>query len=336
MTNGTIHSLKEKIGGALKQFHNFEDSKTGKRVFKIVSFVFTAAIASYLIYKLTLIGWDNVWESLPQTPWFYILLLAMFFCLPLFQVLIYRVAWKVNSGDLFLALLNKRVLDKDVLGYSGEAYLYLWARKNVDKPEKEILHVLKDNVILSSTASTLVAVSLLGAFFAFGSVKLPEEWVNPSAFHIAVLVLIVILVVGLAVKFRKSILFLKRKQILTIFFLHIARLLVVQGLQVIQWAVVMPEVPLINWMTLLAAQIIITRIPLLPSRDLIFMGTGIEMSEFISISSSSMAGMLLASSVISKILNLMFFFFVFLAFRKKKMKQEQNRMTGTSRQGPQE
>jgi hypothetical protein len=66
-------------------------------------------------------------------------------------------------------------------------------------------------------------------------------------------------------------------------------------------------------MTLLAVQIMITRIPLLPSRDLIFLGTGIEMSGFINVSTSSMAGMLLASSVLNKILNLVFFVLVFLA-----------------------
>lgn len=300
------------------RFEVFEESRIGKRVLRLLSVFFTVSIIAYLVYKLTLIGWDNVWESLPQTPWFYILLLAIFFTLPVFQVFIYRVAWKVKPWDLFLGLLNKRVLDKDVLGYSGEMYLYAWARKYVDKPDKEILHVLKDNVILSSAASTLVAVVLLVIFFVFGQVSIPEEWMNPNVTLLVVLGFCAVLVIGLAVKFRKRILFLKRKQILAIFGLHICRLLVVQGLQVIQWMVVMPEIPLTNWLTLLAAQIIITRIPLLPSRDLIFMGTGIEMSQFINVSTSSMAGMLLASSVLNKILNLIFFILVFFTRQKRK------------------
>jgi hypothetical protein len=309
---------KQWLSSLRGRFHSFEQSPAGKRVMRLVSLGFTTAVIAYLVYKLTLIGWGNVWESLPQTPWFYILLLAMFFVLPVFQVFIYRMAWKIKPWDLFLALLNKRVLDKDVLGYSGEMYLYVWARKNVDKPEKEILHVLKDNVILSSAASTLVAVVLLLIFLAFGRVSLPEKWLNSNITLLAVLVFCAVLVTGLTFKFRKSIFFLKRKQILAIFGLHICRLLVVQGLQVIQWVVVMPEIPLTNWLTLLAAQIIITRIPLLPSRDLIFMGTGIEMSQFIDVSTSCMAGMLVASSVINKILNLAFFILVFFTLRKRK------------------
>ncbi|NIM16782.1 MAG: hypothetical protein GTO45_32735 [Candidatus Aminicenantes bacterium] len=309
---------KKFLSNLKARFDAFEESRTGKRVLRLLSLFFTASIIAYLVYKLTLIGWDNVWESLPQTPWFYILLLVMFFTLPVFQVFIYRVAWKVRPWHLFLGLLNKRVLDKDVLGYSGEMYLYVWARKYVDKPDKEILHVLKDNVILSSAASTLVAVVLLVIFFVFGQVSIPEEWMNPNVTLLVVLGFCVVLVIGLAVKFRKRILFLKRKQILAIFGLHICRLLVVQGLQVIQWMVVMPEIPLTNWLTLLAAQIIITRIPLLPSRDLIFMGTGIEMSQFINVTTSSMAGMLLAASVLNKILNLIFFILVFFTLRKRK------------------
>jgi hypothetical protein len=245
--------------------------------------------------------------------------MVMFLSLPVFQVLIYRAAWKVNvkPRELFLALINKRVLDKDVLGYSGEMYLYFWARKNVKQPDKEILHVLKDNVILSSAASTLVALVLLILFFALGRVKLPGEWVNPNIIHVVVLAFCGVLIIGLVITFRKRILFLKRKEILAIFGLHICRLLFVQGLQVVQWAVVMPEIPILNWMTLLAVQIIITRIPLLPGRDLVFMGTGIEMSELINVSTPSMAGMLLASSVLNKILNLFFFVMVFLSTRKR-------------------
>jgi hypothetical protein len=312
--------IKKFFKDLLQHFKALEESSLGKQVIRMFTILFTAAIIAYLVYKLTLIGWDNVWHSLPHTPWFYILLLAMFFSLPVFQVMIYRVAWKVDVKPwaLFLALLNKRVLDKDVLGYSGEMYLYLWARKNVKQPDKEILHVLKDNVILSSAASTLVAVSLLILFFTLGRVQLPKKWVHPNITHITVLVFCGVLITGLAITFRKRILFLKRKEILAIFALHIGRLLFVQGLQVIQWAVVKPEIPILNWMTLLAVQIMITRIPLLPSRDLVFLGTGIEMSAFIEISTSSMAGMLLASSVINKVLNLVFFIVVFFSKGKRK------------------
>lgn len=308
---------KESPGGffahSIGAFQKFEESIAGKRIIKAISIFFTVAIAVYLVYKLTIIGWLKVWESLPKTPWFYLLFMGTFFCLPIFQVFIFRVAWKVSRWELFLALLNKRVMDKEVLGYSGDMYMYIWGRKRIGKPDREILHVLKDNAIISSIASTIVAISLLGIFFLFGRVVLPREWANPSFIHVTVIIFCVILVVVLAVRFRKSLLFLDRSAILKITGLHFARLLVVHSLQMLMWIVVMPEIPITHWMTLMAMQIIIERIPLLPSRDLLFMGAGIEMSEFIRVSTSSMAGMLLASSVLNKVFNLFFFIIVHFA-----------------------
>lgn len=302
----------------LRRLKAWGETPSGKRTAKLAGLLFTIGIALYLAYKLTLIGWHKVWQALPVTPWFYVLMLGIFFCLPFFQVMIYRVAWngRTAAWPLFLALLNKRALDKDVMGYSGEVYLYAWARKHVGQSGKVTLQTMKDNVILSSTASTIVAAVLLAIFFAMGRVHLPEKWVSPVFLFIIIFALVGVPAGVLIFKFKKSILFLPMKPVLVIFGLHIIRLLVVQGLQVIQWAVVMPEIPLTNWFTLLAAQIIISRLPLLPSRDLIFLGTGLELSTFISINTSAMAGLLLAASVLSKTLNLFFFIVVFWITRK--------------------
>ena len=78
--------IKNFFKNLLQSFKAFEEKPAGKRVIRLLSILFTTAIAVYLVYKLTLIGWDKVWQRLPHTPWFYLLLLAMFFSLPLFQV----------------------------------------------------------------------------------------------------------------------------------------------------------------------------------------------------------------------------------------------------------
>lgn len=301
----------------LIRFQNSAAGKWGARVFSLAA---TTAIIAFLLYKLTLMGWDNVINSLPLNPWYYILILAIFFTLPVFQVFIFRVNWKISRWELFLVTLNKRVLDREVLGYSGEMYVYFWARKRLGASDREILHVIKDNAIISSVASTLAAVALLGVFFAFERVSLPREWANPSFYQITVIIFCLILVAGLAVRFRKNILHLNRRDVMTIFFYNMIRLVVIHGLQLIQWIVIMPETPPINWMTLMAWQIIIERIPLLPSRDLLFVSTGIEMAGLIHVSSSAMAGLLLVNSVVYKILNL--FFFIFTYFSLKHIKKE--------------
>ena len=77
--------------------------------------------------------------------------------------------------------------------------------------------------------------------------------------------------------------------------------------QVVQWMVVMPEVSLQTWFSFLAVLLVISRIPLLPSRDLIFVGAGIELSRFLDVPPAPIAGMLLVQSVLDKLLNLVLF-----------------------------
>ena len=299
-----------------KHLSTFNQSSAGKILTKTLSVGFTLLIVSYLIFKLTKIGWREVLDSLPTTPWFYIILVLMFFSLPVFQVFIYGLTWKKPRFSLFPPLLKKQVLDKNLIDLSGDMYLYFWAQKHLQIKNKDIFHVLKDNVILSSAASTSVAVVLLIAFICFGLIALPNDWNGLKFNPVVVLILVVILILALVFKFRKNIFFLEKKVILSVLGLYVIRFLLIFFLQVIQWAVVLPEIPLIRWFTLLAVQIITSRIPLFPNRDLIFFGVGLEVSQWIGIPFQEMAGMLLASSVLNKLFNLLSFILVSLSLRK--------------------
>ncbi len=53
--------------------------------------------------------------------------------------------------------------------------------------------------------------------------------------------------------------------------------------------------------------LIISRIPVIPNRDLIFLGAGVGLSGIVHISSAGVASMLVAITVLNKILNLAFF-----------------------------
>ncbi len=313
--------MKKYLTEFRKHLSVFSQSSAGKILTKTLSIGFTLLIVSYLIFKLTKIGWREVLDSLPTTPWFYIILVLMFFSLPVFQVFIYGLAWKKPRFPLFPALLKKQVLDKNLFDLSGDMYLYFWARKHLQMKNKDIFHVLKDNVILSSAASTLVAVVLLIAFICFGLIALPNDWNGLKFNPVVVLILVVIFIFALFFKFRKSIFFLEKKVILYVLGLYVVRFLLIFFLQVIQWVVVLPEVPLIRWFTLLAVQIITSRIPLFPNRDLIFFGVGLEVSQWMGIPFPEMAGMLLASSVLNKSFNLVSFMLVSLSFRKDRPRE---------------
>lgn len=300
-------TLKLRFARLRVYWKRFSESRRGKQILWWGRQILTASIAGYLIYRMTLIGWGEIWSSLPRTPWFYVIFAGIYLCLPFFQALIFSVIWGTSLPSLFPATLKKRVYNKDVLSYSGDVYLYFWGRRNLEVPDRDILHHIKDNAIVSSVASTFVAFGLLAVFLFTGYIALPDFIARHEVAYTIGAVAVAVIGGVAAVNFRKAVFGLPGRLLLTIFGLHLARLLITQGLQVLEWKVVIPDVELQIWFTFLAVQIITSRIPLLPSRDLIFMAAGIELAGIIQVPKAAIAGLLGVHSVLDKSLNLMLF-----------------------------
>ncbi|MDX1638076.1 MAG: hypothetical protein R3281_08915, partial [Balneolaceae bacterium] len=91
-----------------------------------------------------------------------------------------------------------------------------------------------------------------------------------------------------------------------------------------------PEIPLYIWFTYMSIKIISTRIPFIPSRDLLFIGASLELSKLLNVSDAGIAGILLAGNVLSKLMNLGLY--LFLSFqgklvRKKPAEEEESEST---------
>jgi len=283
----------------------FWRTATGQNLVRIGAAMFTLGIVLYLVDQISQIGWLEVWEEAPTTTWFYILFGLMYLTLPTFESIVYSILWNVPPHRSFLALLKKRVYSRSLIDYSGEAYLYLWARQRVDLPERQLLATIKDSVLVSVAASTAVAGVLLGGLLLGGLLILPADLTRPYISSSLAIVLGVATLGFAAFKFRHHILFLPTEVLKKIMVLHVGRLLLLQVLQVAQWMVVYPDVPLQTWFTLLAAQLVLYRIPFLPQRDLVFMGVGLQMAQWIDFTTASMAGLLLTVSVLEKVANLL-------------------------------
>ena len=123
-----------------------------------------------------------------------------------------------------------------------------------------------------------------------------------------------VLLVVLAIRFRKSVIAIPGKLVRQLFGIHVGRLILVQTLQVLQWIVVMPEVPLTAWFTLLSAQIVANQIPLIPAKDLLVVAASAELAGWLELSASGITGMLLVTAVLDKVVN--FILFSYLSARK--------------------
>ena len=306
---------------ARARWRAFRKTRRGRRTLIGLRYLLTAAIIGYLAYRMAAIGWADIWASLPRTPWFYILFGAIYLTLPIFQAIIYGLIFRTSPWALFPAALKKRVYNKDVMSYSGEVYLYFWARERVDLPALRILHGIKDNTIVSSITATTVALSLLATFFFSGLVVLPEFLVEHEVAYSAAVIAVLGGMVALGVRFRRSILKLSGAMLLSLFALHAARLLLIQGLQVTQWVVVAPEMPLQSWFTFLAVQIIAESIPFVPSRDLVGVGFAIEVARATQVPEALIASLMLVHSVMDKALNLLLFVGVSMWDRKTMARQ---------------
>ena len=267
----------------------------------------TGAIAAYLIYRVGRIGWTTVWEALPRTPWFYVLFAGIYLVQPLTQALIYQTVWPTSFRTLLPGALVKRVYDREVLSYSGDVYLYFWGRRRLSLSVHDAFHTIKDNAIVSSIASTGIAFGLLAAFVMTGAVPLPETIAsNLWAFAIGGGLLLVVVGIALS-KLRHSMFVLPVSVLGILFGLNAARILTAQALQVTQWSIVEPSVPLGVWFTFLAVQIMTGRIPLLPSKDLLFVAVSLELAGTVEVPTALIAGLLGVQSVLDKGTNFIVF-----------------------------
>lgn len=285
------------------RFEAWAGTPVGRRTLKLLRHGVTLAVLVYLVYQMTRIGWGRIWASLPTTPWFYVLFLALYVLLPVFQSVGYGLIWNRSFSFLFPALIKSGVYNKEVLDYSGEMYLFSWAQARLARSDGEIAHHIKDNTIVSSVASTTNAVLLLSIFLASDLVRFPmlsgRTWVYMVAGIVGVVALIAV-----GVRFRRSVFALSGRLLLALFALYFGRLLLLQGLQVTQWVVAIPQVAVQTWLTFLAVQIITKRIPLMPSPDLLFMAVGLEMAGSAPVPEAGLAGVLAVHSVLDKGLGL--------------------------------
>ena len=262
------------------------------------------AILGLIIYQLTDIGWGEVLQSLPVNPLFYILFGVLFISLPVAEVFIYRRLWTFNRWQGFKAFITKWVYNHEVVGYSGEFYLFLWARKRVGLGDRQIFRHIRDNSIISSVTSNLVAITLLLVLLYTGTLDLSHLLDDTAPLYIVAGIVVLVVATALVIQFRRYIFDLPLPKAAAIFGIYMTRFLLHHAGMVLMWMAAIPGIPLPVWLTFLAMLIVINRIPFMPSKDLFFMWAGLEYARGLDVSIAAIAGMLLVYSALHKVVNL--------------------------------
>ncbi len=307
---------------ALKErWTRFRQDPRTKKASRWLQRLIVFGILVLIVYQLMDIGWQEVLRSLPRNPLFYLLFLLIYLSLPVAELFIYRQVWPLRAVDGLSAFLTKKVYNHELIGYSGEFFLFLWGRKRVQKSDKEVFKNIRDNAILSSITSNLVAVVLLVMLLYTGRIDLSQILDDTGPIYIAAGVLVFIVVATVLYYFRRYLFALPPRKTVIVASIYLGRFLLHHLLILMMWAVAIPGTSWAFWFTFLALYIVVNRIPFLPSKDLVFMWAGIEFARAGDVTLASIAGMLLVFSALNKVMNLSIFTWLTYVARDSEMDQ---------------
>lgn len=229
-----------------------------------LSGLLSVAFVVTIIWKLREFGFAQSLETLPTGVTFWFAFGSYYLALPLSEWFIFRRLWKI-PGAGFVALLRKMVSNEVLLGYSGEIYFYTWARARANLTTAPF-GAIKDVSILSALAGNSITLVMMGAAWPLVGTVAPQ-------FHAKAVLLSAGAMLGvsmLVLLFRSRVFSLPNVQLRGIFAIHIARLVATTILSGIMWHAALPDVSF-AWLILLATlQLLVTRLPFVPNKELVF------------------------------------------------------------------
>jgi hypothetical protein len=261
----------------------------------------------FLVAKLSAVGWGEVMEALPTSPLFYGCFLLRYFAAPLSEIPAYELVWRRSLWTHISAFLRKRVYNYSVLGYSGEAFFALWARRRLDLSDRDIMVGIKDNNLISALVSNVMTVGLVALLGATGMLG-DGLRAFPGASVLFAIAFVTALALSLAVlAFRRKLIDLPRGVMPKLIGLHGARAAFVAVLQIGMYAAAIPGVSPMAWLIFISLQLVLSRIPFTPNQDIVYLTAALHLANAVGAPPSNLAGMLVAEAGLSQALNFAFF-----------------------------
>lgn len=274
------------------------------RVRKGLHYAFLAVVFLVLVWRTYNLGWASVLTSMPSSPWFYVIFAGIYMSLPMAEFVIYRSQLALPGFLILKQLLIKRVLNKELFGYAGDVYYSVSSARALEVDLKETGKIVKDVAIVSAISSTTWTLSFFCLYFVLYSLVTESREVMWAAQVGAAVLTLAIVATGAWLSKRNARVYhILPSARMKVYFVMYGRLLVITALQILQWAVAIPSISLTHWMLYAASQLLVSRIPLIPGKDLVFAFIGIEMGTALNLPAEAIAGMLLVNSALDRILN---------------------------------
>jgi hypothetical protein len=274
---------------------------------KIARYAIFTGVVAYLIYKLTSVGWGQVLDNLPQSPWFYCFFVLRFLALPVSELAIYEIVWQTPLLRHFFVFIRKRVYNFAVMGYSGEAFLTIWARRRLALSDKTIIVGVKDNNLLSAFTSNTATVLLIFFLAGTGGLRAGLEAFPGAGMLFAIAFMTAATLAVLVMIFRRKLIALPPRVLPVLLSVHATRQILIIGLHAAMYAAALPGAPLQAWLIFIAMQLVLSRIPFLPNQDVVYLTAALTLSPIVGMPEAAVAGMLVAEAGLSQLFNAVLF-----------------------------
>ena len=226
----------------------------------------SAAILIAALWQLRYLDVRGVIAMVPRSPLFWLLFTAGYLALPASEWVIYRRLWNLPPRG-FLALLRKRISNEIIAGYSGELYFYAWARRHASLVGTPF-GAIKDVSILSAVVANVCTLVL--AAVSWQSLVALNLGTDAKVMIVSAASIALPSVVALVM--RKRLFTLPRDELGRIAVIHLMRIVATTVFAAALWAVALPAAPLAWWLVLATLRLLVSRLPLLPNKDIVFAG----------------------------------------------------------------
>lgn len=203
---------------------------------------------------------------MPRAPLFWAIFGVNYLAGPFSEWVIFRRLWSIPAEG-FVALLRKLVSNELLLGYLGEVYFYAWARRS-SQITTAPFGAIKDVAILSALVGNVVTLLMVAlAFPLLGAVD-----AGLNRWEVAGSILFVLLTSMVTMVLRRRLFTLPRGELWIVAGIHFLRVAGKIILSAIMWHLLLPVVALSWWILLGTLRQLISRLPFVPNKDVVFAG----------------------------------------------------------------
>lgn len=225
---------------------------------KWLSIAISIAVTAMVVYALRGTDWSAIWPALTSSGLFWVVFAVNYVHAPAAETLILGRLWNTTDG-LFAALCRKQIVNALLVSYAGDALLLDWAHRRGIAAFSGI----KDAAILSGLAGSVATFLLVLPVWTPLSVALG---LAPSSLLVSIGILAAIPLAALA---RPEMIFgSSGRELCRIGAIHAVRVVANIVLLALCWHLLLPSAPLASWLMLAAARMVVSRLPLVPNKEI--------------------------------------------------------------------